>query len=110
MAKAPRKVAKPGTDPQAQEPAADRHDDDAAIAAGQAGTTHKVAKQRPAVPASRIKGDPERPGGMPVNAKREMPYEEAMAQKRAGTLERSTLTEKGWVMPDARTPPAGAKA
>lgn len=100
-----------------------KHDPDAAIAAGQRGGTHKVTKARPPVPASKVKGDPERPPEAAVNAKREMKYEDAMKAHAAAVelaklegvqnptaeqakrmdelrkvaLTRSVLTEQGWV-------------
>lgn len=99
----PGNAGRPGTE-------GGRSDPDAAIAAGRAGKAHKVEKPKKAVPASRIKGDPERPQTMPVNAKAEVSYADAMAQRNAGTLARSVLTDQGWVTPLPNPVPAGAKA
>lgn len=110
-AKAPRTTRKPGEDPRAAgTPAAQagQSDPDAAIAAGSRGGTHKVTKPRPATPASKVKGDPERPKSAAVNAKPEISYAEAMALKAEGKLVRSVLTAQGWVTVD-KVVPAGAK-
>lgn len=95
----PRQVQNPGEAPQSDStPAVDtQHDEDAAIAAAQRGQTHKVAKHTAAFPASPITGDPARPATMPVNAKGEMKYDDAMALRNAGQLSRPVLTELGWV-------------
>jgi hypothetical protein len=101
MAKRPRMVRQPGDEPQALsgDLAGGESDPDAAIAAAQSGRARKIAKPRPAVPASRVKGDPERPADAAVNASREMSYAAAMTARDARELPRSVLTEKGWVQP-----------
>jgi hypothetical protein len=114
MAKAgkqPKQVKQPGEEPQAQIPGQEggTSNVDAAIAAAQSGQTHKVAKPKPAVAPSKVKGDPLRPKDAAVNAKREMSHEEAVAAAESGTLTRSVLTEKGWVFPKAKEPPKGAR-
>lgn len=83
---------------------------DKAIAAGQSGRAHKIAKPKPIVPASKVKGDPERPAEAAVNAKKEMSYEQAMKLLAEGKLTRSVLTEQGWVAVPKKVPagPAGA--
>lgn len=100
MAKRPRQVREPGAEPQAETPdsAAAQSDPDAAIVAARAGKARKIEKPKPAVPKSRVVGDPERPAEAAVNAKREMSYDEAMALRSEGKLDRSVLTEQGWVM------------
>lgn len=82
-------------------------DIDAAVEAGQAGKTHKITKAKPVVPPSKVQGDPLRKPEAAVNARKEMPYAEAMKLHAAGKLQRAVLTEKGWVAPNARKPPAG---
>lgn len=116
----------------AQPEPATQPSDDAAIAAGRAGGTHKVVKPRSPVAPSKIQGDPERPADAPVNQDREMPYDEAMKRlqdrqdldalkalgnpndadrKRMAELEktalrRNVLTDQGWVVVPGRLPPA----
>lgn len=103
---------KPGTEevaqPEAQATEAGESNVDAAIEAAQRGMTHKVAKAKPVVPASKVKGDPERPKSAPVNAAKEMSYADAMKALAAGELKRSVLTERGWVAVN-REPPAQQK-
>lgn len=101
--KKPKKIAEPGAAPDqevqavgATEPG--ESDIDAAVDAGQAGKTHKIAKAKPIVPPSKVKGDPLRKPTAAVNAKAEMPYAEAMKKKDAGELTRSVLTDRGWVV------------
>lgn len=109
-ARAPR-VRKPGEEPRAPAAAPQSEaSDDAAIDAGQAGGTHRVAKHPPAdaLPKSKVKGDPQRPKTAAVNAKKEMPYAEAMKLREAGTLKRSVLTDQGWVVPIDQPNPAVA--
>jgi hypothetical protein len=133
MARKPNTIKTPGEDTQS---GAGESDVDAAIAAGQAGKAHKIAKAKPKVPASKVKGDPERPAQAAVNAKKDMTYEAAM-KRHAATVEmfdlldqgpprdaegakkhaervaelqkvamqRSILTEKGWVAMPNRRPP-----
>ena len=111
----PKTVKQPGDDPQSgaaipgQE--AGVSDVDAAIDAGARGRAHKVEKPRPPVAPAKIVGplDDQRPKSAPVNSKREMSYAEAMRAHDAGTLERSVLTEQGWVFPKAREIPKGAR-
>ena len=111
----PKTVKQPGDDPQAgaaipgQEAGAS--DVNAAIDAGSRGRAHKVAKPRPPVAPAKLPKilDDTRGKEAPVNSKREMSYAEAMAAHDAGTLERSALTEQGWVFPKAREIPKGAK-
>lgn len=94
----PSRVQQPGAEPQAAE-APGESDVDEAIAAAQSGRARKIAKPKPQVPASRVRGDPERPKEAAVNAKREMSYDEAMKLRREGKLTRSVLTDEGWVTP-----------
>ena len=104
--KAPaRQARQPGAP--APKPADTESDADKAIIAGKAGGTHKVAKHPPveSLPQSKVKGDPDRPRDMPVNAKGEVKYEDAMKALQAGTLKRSVLTERGWVVAPGRKPP-----
>jgi hypothetical protein len=111
-AKKPKQVRSPGAAVAGAGVAAQpggESDPDAAIAAGQSGKARKIAKPRAPVAASKVKGDPQRPADAAVNAKKEIPYTEAMALLEAGKLTRSVLTEKGWVVPHGRQPPAGAK-
>lgn len=110
-------------------------DVDAAIAAGKAGGTHRIAKQHPNPGPSKVKGDPERPPEAAVNARREMSYDQAMkglaareeleVLKRLASptdeqrlrmaalskiaLTRNVLTERGWVCVN-REPPSMARA
>lgn len=111
-------------------PADTEHDVDKALAAGSEGKAHKVVKPKPVAPPSRVRGDPERPAEAAVNAKREMPYDEAMKAHDAAkelirlqeldnptdaqrarmealepiAMKKSILTERGWVaMPNRRT-------
>jgi len=111
MAKKPKQTRTPGEQAPAGTgaQAGDQSDVDAAIAAGQSGKARKIAKPRAAVPASKVKGDPLRAPEAAVNAKKEMPYAEAMVLLEAGKLTRSVLTEKGWVAAPNRVPPAGAR-
>ena len=84
------------------------YDDDAAVDAGQAGGTHKVAKNHPRVERSKVRGDPQRPPDAAVNAKKEMAYDEAMAMLGAETEtkelqeERSRLREESANLGDAQ--------
>ena len=106
--------------------------EDAAIAAGQSGGTHRVQKHPDpeTLPKSKVKGDPDRPADAAVNAKKEMSYAEAMKALEARNeldqlrkhqiptekqqarieeltpiaLQRNVLTEKGWVCV-SREPP-----
>lgn len=107
----PKTIAAPGEElsrpPLAEEPGESNVDE--AIAAAQSGRARRIAKPKPEVEPSPIKGDPERPASAPVNAKREMSYADAMAELDAGTLKRSVLTEKGWVQPPNPEPPKGAR-
>jgi hypothetical protein len=101
----PKKVREPGSDaPQTEvEPVATtaggESNVDEAIEQAQSGRARKIAKPKPVVPASKVKGDPERPPEAAVNQKREMPYAEAMKLRAEGKLKRSVLTELGWVTP-----------
>jgi hypothetical protein len=87
-----------------------KHSVDAALEAAATGRTHRVKKHREAPPTPTV-DDPMRPAGVGVNARAEIPYDEAMAMLAAGTLTRSVLTPQGWVCPaeaphpSHRTPP-----
>ncbi len=98
-ATAPKTLRQPGQEAPAPDvqPGDTESNVDEAIAAGQAGRTRKIVKPRAVVAPSKIKGDPERPAAMPVNAKRQMSYAEAMKLRSAGKLTKSVLTELGWV-------------
>jgi len=103
MPRQPRKVRTPGS-PAETTPAAPAGDtapdQDAAIAAGAAGGTHKVSKHPDpkTLPKSKIVGDPARRPDMPVNAKGEMKYEDALKLMNEGKLTRSVLTDQGWLV------------
>lgn len=107
---------------------------EAALAAGQAGGTHKISKEHPNPGPSKVKGDPGRPSGAAVNMKPEMNYEQAMKRLEASrelselkrlqqptdaqrsrmaelakiALTRNVLTPQGWVCVD-RPPPPGTR-
>lgn len=84
-------------------------DIEAAIAAGQSGSTHKIEKPKPVAPRAVLpRPDPSRPASAGVNQRPTMTYAEAMEAKESGTLQRSVLTEKGWVAVD-KAPPAENK-
>lgn len=71
-------------DPVASDPAHEpNYDIDAALAAGQAGTTHRATDRAPRVPQSDVQGDPMRPPTAAVNATREMSYDEAIRRANA---------------------------
>lgn len=74
------------------------HSVDAALEAAATGRTHRVKKHRDAPPAPTV-DDPMRQAGVGINAKTEMPYDEAVAASKAGTLTRSVLTPEGWLCP-----------
>ena len=101
-----RKTTRPAPRQPGASDSTERSDDDA-IAAGQRGGAHKVSKHPdPAtLPKSKVAGDPERPAEAPVNAKREMKYDEAMKLLGEGKLVRSVLTERGWVVVPKNAPP-----
>lgn len=86
------------------------HSVDAALEAAATGRTHRVKKHREAPPTPTV-DDPMRPAGVGVNARAEIPYDEAMAMLEAGTLKKPVLTPEGWVCPSEaphpshRTPP-----
>lgn len=63
--------------PETPEPPGESNVDEAIALAG-AGQARRIAKPKPVVPPSDVQGDPERPASAPVNARREMPYEDAM--------------------------------
>lgn len=106
----PKNVAAPGEDPASlSAEAAGESDVDEAIDMAAQGKARRIAKPKPEVAPSPIKGDPARPAAAPVNAKREMSYADAMAALEAGTLTRSVLTEKGWVAARLPEPPKGAR-
>lgn len=111
VTKIPRKRAEPGAQPIESDPEDEqgRSDPDAAIMAAQGGRARRIAKPRPSVPASKVKGDPDRPRTAAVNARREMSYAEAMRLREAGNLPRAVLTERGWVAANERPVPAGAR-
>lgn len=90
----------PRTPPVPREPGVTASDPDAAIAAGQRGGTHKVQKHPDpeTLPKSDVQGDPDAGPDAPVNAQKEMSYDEAMKLLSAGKLKRSVLTERGWVV------------
>jgi len=96
-AAAPKTLRQPGQEAAAPEPEAAESNVEEAIAAAQRGQMRKIAKPRAPVAPSPISGDPERPRTMPVNAKKEMSYDEAMKLRNAGKLTKSVLTELGWV-------------
>lgn len=74
--------------------------DDAAIAAGQSGGTHRIAKHSPVAPAPAQKvPDPTRGATSAINAKRETTLVEAKALDAKGKLQRAMLTEAGWYVP-----------
>lgn len=75
-----------------------KHDIDATLAAAATGRTHRVKKHRDAPPAPTV-DDPMRPAGVGINAKAEMPYDEAMSAFKAGKLTRPVLTDQGWLCP-----------
>lgn len=81
--------------PRTRQPGEDtEHDTDKALEAGQSGGTHKVTKPKPEVGLSKVKGDPTRPADAAVNAKKEMPYVEAM-KLHAKAIELNRLFEQG---------------
>lgn len=83
---------------------------DEAIAAAQGGNTRKIVKPRVMPPPVKLaRPDPDRPTKAAVNAKKQMTYDEAMAERNAGRLKSAVLTEHGWVPPSDREPPAGTK-
>jgi crossover junction endodeoxyribonuclease RusA len=98
MAKRPQ-VREPGTEALPPDSGAGQSDPDAAIAMGRSGRARKIVKPKPAVPKSRVRGDPERSGEAAVNAVREMSYAGAMAARDARALPRAVLTDRGWVQP-----------
>jgi hypothetical protein len=110
--KKPKTVRQPGAAEPATAPATEHGESnvDEAIDLAAKGQARKIAKPKPKVPPSKVKGDPERSPEAAVNAKREMTYAEAMKRLEAGALERSVLTEMGWVSPPRKVPagPAGA--
>jgi hypothetical protein len=77
------KVRTPGEEPKV--PESTESDVNAAIEAAQSGEAHKIAKPRPEVAPSKVKGDPSRPADAAVNARREMSYEDAMLALNAET-------------------------
>lgn len=98
MAGKPTNVRSPGTEaPAESDPQAGESNVDEAIELAHVGQARRIAKPRAEVAPSPTKGDPQRPKDMPVNAKREMRYADAMAALEAGELTRSVLTEQGWV-------------
>lgn len=112
MGRAKPKPRKPGTEEMLHETAADagatESNVDEAIALAQSGKARKVAKPKPVVQPSKVRGDPDRPKSAAVNSKAQMSYADAMKALAAGTLKRSVLTERGWVAVN-REPPVQAK-
>jgi hypothetical protein len=100
--------AEAAVDPEAPaEPAGEpgQSDIEAALAAGQAGEARPIPTVRaPVAPAVMPRPDPERKRTAAVNQAATMTYAEAMASLNAGTLERSVLTERGWVAAPVRNP------
>lgn len=95
----------PGDEPRAPS----RYDPDAALRAGQSGRAHRVPKPRAEIAPSPVEGDPERSSEAAINQSREMGYDEAMALLDAGKLQRSVLTERGWVAAPNKLPPTIAR-
>ena len=123
----PKHIAEPGS-----APVDTVHDEDAALAAGQAGGTHEVRKHADpeTLPPSPVQGDPLRKKTAPVNAKQDMTYAQAMKKHEAAVelrdlrdiqapsaeqrrriaelapiaQKKAILTELGWLAPpNART-------
>lgn len=92
-------VRTPGTDPERN----GQSDPDAAIAAAASGGTHKIERPKLAVSPSKVAGDPQRPMDAPVNTKREMPYEEAMASLSAETETKDLQAERVRLREDMAT-------
>lgn len=113
----PRKTIVPGDDAGAEPVAettgaeeAGESNVDEAIDAAQAGKARKIKKPHVVPPPAVLpRPDPERPTKAAVNAKKEMPYDGAMALRESGQLTRAVLTEKGWVTASDREPPAATK-
>lgn len=81
-------------------------DVDEAIALAQSGQARPIAKARaPVAPAVVSRPDSERPSTAAVNQKPTMAYADAVAAHKAGELDRSVLTEKGWVAVERKGPP-----
>jgi hypothetical protein len=81
-------------------------DVDEAIALAQSGQARPIAKVRaPVAPAVVSRPDSERPSTAAVNQKPTMAYADAVALHKAGKLDRSVLTEKGWVAVERKGPP-----
>ncbi len=76
--------------------------DDAAVAAGQSGSAHRIEKPRAAVAEADLGGvaDATRPDTAAINAKPgELSEEAAKAMDRKGELQRPVLTPAGWYVP-----------
>jgi hypothetical protein len=75
--------------------------DDAAIAAGQMGRAHKIAKPRAPVAPANLgpRADTTRPQSANINASQQVATTEAKALDREGKLQRPALTESGWYVP-----------
>lgn len=81
-------------------------DIDEAIALAQSGQARPITKERaPVAPAVVSRPDSERPPTAAVNQKPQMSYADAVAAHKAGKLDRSVLTEKGWVAVERKGPP-----
>lgn len=81
-------------------------DVDEAIALAQSGQARPIIKPRaPAPVASFHRPDPGRPPNAAVNQAPSMSYADAMTAVEAGTLQRSVLTERGWVAVQKAPPP-----
>lgn len=89
----------------AADPNAEQSDVDAAIEAAQSGNARPIVKPRaPVAPAVVSRPDTQRPSNAAVNQAPTMSYADAMQAIKDGTLERSVLTERGWVAAPLRVP------
>lgn len=99
----------PDSEVQAEAAVNTESDVDEAIALAQTGQARPIIKPRaPVAPARLTRPDPSRPPAAAVNQAPVMSYDDAMAGVKDGSVQRSVLTEQGWVAV-AKAPPPETK-